>query len=316
MQVIKNNARSKQIPQWMCCNTQVVSTKKPRSGFIQKTLTGLSRILQNDLLSERYASKNGLLQSLHPSVKLITLLSYMVLAGISQSMLILLLLALLSFCLARLSLLNLKDYIIRVWLIFPVITLLLSLPAATNLLIPGDPVVYIFNDIDWRIPGTDNMNQLFFSLQGIKAIVKMSVRIGASFSFGYLLAVTTHWSALTKALHSIKVPKTVVMLLDMTYRFIFILVKASIEIFEARFLRTVGRVCNKKSRNFVSSSIAALFIKASQMGDETFNAMVCRGYTGEPVSCYSRKISKGDIIWAINTLIIALFLLYGELIYG
>lgn len=293
------------IPDWIKKNDtpEILSESSINTGFIQKTLNSVSNIIQNDLMSERCASSGGFLQSIDPRVKLASFLLLFIFAGTGKSFFTLILLAAIGFALSGLS--NIKTWIFlkRVWFILPVIMFTVSLPAATNLLIQGKPVFYL----------TDHY---YISLEGIKAITKLSLRVGVSFSFGYLTVMTTRWSQITKALGMLKVPGLIISVLDMTYRYLFVLARLTTDIFEARLLRTVGNINAKDNRRFISESIAFLFIRANAMSDEIYDSMICRGYTGDTVCLARFKIKKFDLVWIFNVIIISILLLIGEMIFG
>lgn len=265
------------------------------TGFLRKTAAAISAFFQNDLLSEAFASKNGLLQRLDCRVKLLTLLFYMIFSGVAKSFLTLIFLAAIAVLMTKLSRLDLKLYFKRVWLVLPIIMLVLSIPAATSLFIQGKPLFLIYKG-------------LYLSAEGLRVVLRMSLRVGVSISFGYLLVMTTRWSQLTKSLSILKVPELMIAILDMTYRYIFVLSRLSVEMFEARFLRTAGKIRNSENRKFISNGMAFLFIKANHLSEEIYNSMLCRGYDGNPVSLYEFKLGRNDIIWIMNNIIIVLVL--------
>ncbi|MCX7920447.1 MAG: cobalt ECF transporter T component CbiQ [Clostridia bacterium] len=295
------------IPDWLLEKNTYQDVKKAgksSTGFLRRTLTEISGVVQNDLLSERIAAKKGFLQGVDPRVKLISLLLFMAFVGTTQSIITILLLCASASLMVMLSGVGFLSYIKRVWMVIPLILLVLSLPAATNVFIKGTPLIYVYGGLDINIGVIELPQELYFSVQGVASIVKMALRIGGSISFGYVLVMTTRWSHITKALRVLRVPKLIITILDMTYRYIFVLARLMVEIFEARYLRTVGKISNKENRRFVSNGLAFLFVRASYMSEEIYDSMVCRGYTGEPVSVNSFKISGNDFIWIFNCLII------------
>lgn len=310
MQFSYANSKQVNIPDWMLETDNIDSRKAgiARTGFLRRTLTGISKVLQNDLLAERFASRQGLLQGIDPRVKLLSILLFMIITGAAKSFATLIVLCIVSVMLVKLSRLGVFSYMKRVWLILPLFLLVLSMPAATNLIIEGRPLMYLYKGLDLKILFARLPQELYLSAEGIRAIVKMSLRIGVSISFGYLLVMTTRWSQLTKALAVLRVPKLAITILDMTYRYVFVLSRVSIEMFEARTLRTVGKIKNKDNRRFVANSIAYLFVKASYMSEEVYDSMLCRGYTGEPVSLTGFRLTRNDYIWIFNVIIIIMIL--------
>jgi cobalt/nickel transport system permease protein len=318
---INSKINKNEIPEWLLKSDSDTAemreyTKRANVGFIRKTILSISKFTQNDLLTERCAAQKGLLQGIDPRVKLGSAVFYMLFAAISGSLLTLLFLTVVAVMLNVTSGLSIKSYLKRVWLTIPLIVFIVSIPFATNLFIPGHPLLYILKGTSAKV-GFINLPQgVYISTEGIRSILTVSVRIGVSFSFGYLLVLTTRWSEITKALVTFRVPSLMISVLDMTYRYIFVLSKVVIEMFEARLLRTVGEISNKENRLFISGSVAALFMRVSFLSEEIYSSMLCRGYEGRPLSLTTFKIKKEDILWIINNVIIALILLLGELIIG
>ena len=282
------------IPQWLLENekTELAKCGVRNDGFLTHTLKEISSVMQNDLLAERFAGKRGLFQGLDPRVRFLSVLFLMLAAGTTRSLPALIILLTAVFLTAGLSGLDMKAYIKRVWLILPLILLLVSVPAATSLLIPGRVLTVI--------PGTG----LYFSIEGAASVMKMVLRTGVSISLGYVLVMTSRWHQITGSLAVLRVPKLIITVLDMTYRYIFVLSRLAVEMFEARKLRTVGKISNKDNRKYMGASMAFIFVKASFISEEVYNAMLCRG-GGEPVASSGFRLSAGDFVWIFNVLVIS-----------
>lgn len=312
-----NNLRSGTIPAWILEKNKftAVKSKAVSNGFLKNTLLGISKVIQNEIFSERFAKKRGFLQQIDPRIKLLTILFFMVFCGLTRNMLTLIFLAVIAFMYVKLSGLMIKDYFKRVWLILPVIVLIVSIPAATSIFFVSKPLFYLYKDLHLKIWLITLPKEIYFSFDGFLMILKMSLRIGVSFSFGYLLVMTTRWTHLTKSLAVIKIPAMVISILNMTYRYIYVLSKLAFEMMEARFLRTVGKTNNKQNRMFIANRMSFLFVKSSFLSDEIYDAMKCRGYTGEPVCLTVFKLGQADLLWIINNSIIVLILVMGEVFF-
>lgn len=299
------------LPDWMGEKTGKDNTggSQKTNGFVRKTINGISKVILYDLTSERLAARQGLLQAFDPRVKLVSILVFMFFTAMTRSFLTLFLLTAMVGMMVFLSNIGFRTYVKRVWMVIPLILLVLSIPAATNLFIKGEVILYIYRDTDLRIGSLELPRNLYFTLQGVRAVLKTTLRVGISISFGYLLITTTRWSHITKALAVLRVPKMLIAILDMTYRYIFVLCSVAAQMFEARSLRTVGALTNRENRRFIGHSIGFLFIKASHWSEEIYDSMVCRGYTGETVSMKEFRLCANDYIWIMNTIIIAIILL-------
>jgi cobalt/nickel transport system permease protein len=207
---------------------------------------------------------------------------------------------------AKLSHISSIQLIQRAWLIIPVFVLICSIPALFNTLIPGKALLTIISansKSQWFSHG------LYVSDNGFHAVMMMFIRSGCSLSLVYLLLTTTSWNDLTKGLSLLKVPSGFILILSMTYRYIFLLANCALQMNEARFLRTVGRLNHHENRRFIGHSMALLFIKSNYLATEIFAAMRARGFSHKIVSLKILKLGKIDYIFMINNGIILLILL-------
>jgi cobalt/nickel transport system permease protein len=85
------------------------------------------------------------------------------------------------------------------------------------------------------------------------------------------------------------------MIMEMTYRYMMVLLSVSIEMFDARSLRTVGNLSSKWQRAQAGSSIAALFAHSVALAEEVYQAMCARCYTGERLEPSANEIGELDL---------------------
>lgn len=303
------------IPDWLIEKNDFrnIEHTNNKTHFLRRTIKNISSVFQNEFFCERFVNNRKLLQIIDPRVKLFTFLFFMILCSFTGNFLTLIFLSVIAFGFAKMSGLNLRHYAKRVWMYVPLLVLILSIPAATNIFIEGVPLIYIYKSLEFKFLIFSLPHQLYFSLNGILAILKMSLRIGTSISFCYLLIITTRWSHISKAFSALKIPKLFILILSMTYRYIFVLSCIAENMMEARTLRTIGALKNKKNRLFVAHSIAFLFIKSSFLSEEVFDAMRCRGFTGDVVYLDHLKLRNVDYLFIINSIFIFLILILGEI---
>lgn len=280
------------LPGWMNQPTdennrrpQMISDSGKGSGFLTKNLRELRQILLDDLLTERYARQDYWLQQLDLRLKLLGTIIMILLVALTRSITLFFILWVFSIFLmwsARLPLWSLQK---RIWGVFPMITLIAAIPAMFSLFNPGTPLLVLYHSADphsWlgiRIP-----ELIYISRQGSMAALILFLRVGLSVSWGVLMVITTPSARLFKSLRILRVPSLVVMILEMSYRYLLVLIQISLEMFEARKIRTVGNLPLRARQRQVTSSIGALFIKSMELSDEVYQAMTARGYTGEAVS--------------------------------
>lgn len=301
-----------EIPLWLLEKNRDESFKPDSSGtnFITKTLRRFSEVFENEFFCERYASKPMMLQCLDPRVKVIVLFGLMLFSAFASSIVVLLALALIALVYAKLSGLDMRDYVRRVWAYIPLLIFIFSIPGASSLFTKGTPLFYILK------PGTFGVQTgVYFTVSGIAMAFRLALRPGISLSFAFLLLLTTKWTRITGALAGMHVPLLVVSILNMAYRYIFIMAETAGNMMEARFLRTVGKLDPSENRRFMSRSVAHMFMKSHFLSEEIYDAMVCRGFAGKPVSMDRFKISGADILFTTNNLVILIVLIAGELLF-
>jgi cobalt/nickel transport system permease protein len=102
----------------------------------------------------------------------------------------------------------------------------------------------------------------------------------ASVTCLYFLAVTTPVIDLIQVLRSFHIPKIVIELMYLIYRFIFLLLETGNAIVVAQDCR-LGYKDRKTAMKSTTKMSAVLFVRAYQKADALFNAMESRGYDGD-----------------------------------
>ena len=310
------------IPRWLEENAQPEPSgtgfqKRRRRGFIAKTLHDIAEVMRNEVFSETLAGRNGLLQRLDPRAKVLTVLMLIGAAGLLHHILSLVCLNLWLFWLARMSRVPMATFIKRVWIVVPLFTGIVVFPVLFNVVRPGTPLLVLFHLPHplhlgfWTIP-----DEVAVTRQGAMAALLIVLRVGASVSLAVLLTLTTRWQALLRALGVLRIPVVFLAVLEMTYRYIFLLLQTSSEMFMARRSRMVGRASGREERGFVTSAMGQLWAKTHATSEEVHDAMRSRGYTGEPRPLLSVRMKPSDWIWCLFSLMVALFFIGGDRVFG
>lgn len=96
----------------------------------------------------------------------------------------------------------------------------------------------------------------------------------------YFLVMNTPMTDITLALGKMKVPALFVELLELVYRFIFILTETAENIKTAQNSR-LGYIDRKTSYKSMGDLVSRLFISSFKKADHIYNALESRGYDGE-----------------------------------
>jgi cobalt ECF transporter T component CbiQ len=287
------------------CGCTGVRTKH---GFVDKTLAGGAGVVRQALRADDVASAPGLLQRLDARVKLVSLLGLLVAAAFVHHLTGLAALYVLTLALAAMSAIPVRFFVKRVWLSVPVFTGVVVLPATLNVVTHGH-VIWSWGSWFGHPVGVTS--------QGLSAAALIVARVAVSISLVVLLTLTTSWSRLLAALRAVAVPRIFVLVLAMTYRYVFVLLDAVDEMFMARKARTVhAEAAAARGRPFVAASAGALFGRAHALSDEVHQALVARGWSGDARTLRGATVRLVDVGWSVACLAVAAGMLWLDGIVG
>ena len=277
-------------------NTPIPNKKEKQFGWIDQTISGISGAIEQAVFTQQYTHKGGWLQRIDPRAKLGMFLVMVITAGLSNSLLALACMYLLLLVIAHTSCISLDFFVRRVWLGIPFFAGVVILPS-----IFFAPSGRMFD----LIVGPLHIGPSLATLLGAAVFV---IRVGVSVSLAILLILSTSWSDLLKSLQAFRVPQVFILLLSMTYRYIFLFLHMANEMFEARKSRTVGRTTGYEQRRWLSGSMGSLMNRSFKMSNEVYAAMTARGFTGEVRTYNSFQMTVHDWLALVGTVVIALFI--------
>ena len=295
------------VPDWLLSRrpsslpqNQQTSRRARHGSYLEKTLGGLAHLVDSALAVEATSARTGLLQRLDPRVKLVSFVGLLIVGVLAHSLLTLGALIALSVILALASRLGLRRLAIRAWIFIPLFTAIIALPAITNWVSPGRPLVTFWQGSPvalgpFHLPGT-----LAITEPGLLSAAHLVLRVTAVVSFAALLTLTTKWNELLKSLRVLRAPKMFVFMLAMAYRYVHLLARLLRDMLLARKSRIVGPSSAAENRRFLGASAAALFGKSQAMGEQVHSAMLARGYQGEVHTLETWHLRSLDLVWALG----------------
>ena len=266
--------------------------------FSERTLRSLASFVRAAIFSQEFTGRRGLMQCLDARVKLLTIVAIIIAISLCRSPAHLAALCAITFFLAGFSRIPLKAFIKHVWLVVPLFSAAIALPALV--LVPGDPLTGTFHIGAWSLAVTR---------QGAVSALMFVLRVGASVSFIELLALTTGWNSLMRALTALRVPAFFVMLIGITYRYLFYFLTFIEELHLGRKSRTLAANDSRTGRRGVASRIGFTLSRAMHMGDDVYEAMASRGFTGEARFFETSRPGIPDVLWTVGILS-GLYVLY------
>lgn len=239
--------------------------------FFEKNIARLTRIVNESFFAATIHEKKGLLQGFDPRVKLVCFVILLLVVNFLQEIYFVAGLYLFFVVLAFLSKIPLRYFIFRVWLFVLLFTGVVVMPAIFNVFTPGENILTVLS--------VESANfVLYITDNGLRTAFFLLMRVATCLSLSMLLVLTTDWVKLMKALEKLGVPKGMVLILLMTYRYIFVLVQTAENMFLARRSRMVVAPRGKIGRVWTASLVGNLFDKAQVLSDEVFDAMRSRGF--------------------------------------
>lgn len=272
--------------------------RRKSSGFVEKTIAGIARTIEDSVFYEEMAQKPGVLQSLDPRAKLVGLLALILAASLAQHIWSLAILYLVTLSLALLSKIPAGFFVKRVWLFMPFFTGVVAFPVIFNFITPGRPVFTIVDlGQPWSFTFLALPSQIALTEQGLRSALTLILRVGDSVSLAVLLVTTTRWVQLLKALRVLRVPQVFVLILAMTYRYVFVLLQTTNSMLLARKSRTIGNLSSGDNRRGLAANAGVLLSKSYHLSDEIYAAMISRGFTGEAMVLDESRMTGNDWLW-------------------
>ncbi len=256
--------------------------KRPR-GFIEHTLTGTLAFFRQALYDDETAAQPGLLQALDPRAKAVSLLAFLLYALMTRRLAMLGALYVFALALAAASRISLRAFLVRTWVFIPLFSLLLAVPALFSAVSPGRAVA--------------SVGGLTVTEQGLRAAAFFLGRVTVSVSLTVLLSMTTRHFELLKALRAFGVPQVFVMVLGISVRYIYLFVGVVEDTYRAIRSRVGFAVCPQRGQRLVAGNMAHLWMRSYQMNEHVYQAMLARGFRGEPVALHRFRMGARDGWW-------------------
>lgn len=272
-------------------STAPTPRRKRRASFVERTIRGLAAAMERALYAEELAKVDGLLQRLDPRVKVVGMLALVVATALARNILVILGLFGVAIVLALLSRVPIRTLATRVWIGALLFTGTLVLPAI--FITPGQ-VIYRLPLLDWPI-----------TAQGLGAATYLITRVETATTFSVLLILCTPWAQVLKALRVLRVPVVFVVILGMTYRYIFLMLQTAQDMFESRQSRMVGRLSGADQRRLAGASVGVLLSKSIQLSGDVYLAMLSRGFRGEIYTLDDFQMHVRDWIALVGLLAVA-----------
>ncbi len=160
---------------------------------------------------------------------------------------------------------------------------------------------------------------LAITAQGVERFISVALKAWISIQAAILLASTTPFPDILLALRAMRLPKVLVSIIGLMWRYLFVIVDETIRMMNARSSRS-GASSDPSHRQGgsvvwrakVTGGMAGnLFIRSIERSDRIYHAMLSRGYDGEirhlPLPAIP-SIQWWIFIWSLLTLVLMVIL--------
>lgn len=262
-------------------------------GWLEHTVAGVAGSIEQAVFSEELARQPGWLQRVDPRAKVVMFLAAVLAASASSSLPVLVGLYLVILLAARASRLPFDVFVKRVWLGIPLFAGVVILPS-----------IFFGPGARWFELSLGPLH-LGPSAAGVSSALVFVARVGDSVSLAVLLVLTTRWADLLKSLQALRVPQIFVLVLSMTYRYIFLFLHALNGLLEARKSRVVAHLGGGEERRWITRSMGALMNRSFKMSNDVYAAMLARGFGGQVRTYTTFRMRTADWLALAAALVVA-----------
>jgi cobalt/nickel transport system permease protein len=254
-------------------------------------LIGFLDHLEYTLSAEELAKVKGLAQRIDPRVKVVGFAAIIISVVVVHRLSVIAALFALGLIVALASRIPVRTLASRVWLAVLLFTGSIAFPA---IFLTTGHVLYRVPVLHWPV-----------TAQGLASASYLVARAETTATFSLLLVLTTPWTQVLKSLRAFGAPVVLIVILGMTYRYIFILLRTAHDMFEARRSRMVGRLPGHERRRVAANSVGVLLSKTFQLSGEVYLAMQSRGFRGPVYVLDEFRTSQADWIALAVLLMVA-----------
>jgi len=184
---------------------------------------------------------------------------------------------------------------------------LLSAPAMLNIITPGSVVIPLIDFAQVRefwiytIPA-----QLGITAEGFRVCAVITLRVLASVSVSLLVLFTTSFADIIRALKIFRVPDVVLLIISLTYKYLYIFALMLSDMYQAKKARMVSGVTSEKFRSWSAGRMGYIFRKTQTRCDDIYRAMMSRGFNGEVKIMFTPSLGNKDYIGGLALLFLVM----------
>jgi cobalt ECF transporter T component CbiQ len=274
--------------------------KKHTIPFIDTTIQNIAKVIKSIYVQNETSSRDGLLQKLNARSKIIFLFGFIIIISFIRHIESQILISALISILFILSRVNLIAIYKKIFLLGFLFGFLIIIPAGLNIVSDGN---IIFNLINFKTAHKfwiyNIPSDIGITKEGCIVVIRFFIRITNSIALSLLVMYTTSFPGIIKSLKIFRVPDIFLLVITLTYKFIFILSYTTEDTYLALKSRWWRNSRDTSANQFIAERITYIFRKSWIKYEEIYHAMLARGFNGNVNLCYSQKIKSIDIVFLL-----------------
>lgn len=279
--------------------------------FLEKGIHQLARVIRSGYIQWETASKDGYVQRIDARIKMLFLIIFIIIVSVKKDIPSEALMGGFIFMLALLSRLDIISLYKRILFLGFFFGFLIALPSAFNIVTRGEIVIPVYQFSKkyqfwvYHIP-----KEIGITREGLESVMLLTLRVINSVSIAFLVVYTTPFPEIIKALKMLKVPDIFLMIITLSYKYIFIFTKTVEDMHLAKKSRLAGQVNHAEARRWIAGRFAFLFKKTRIRCEEVFKAMMSKGFSDDLAFFETERMGRSDIAAGAVLFIIGGFFLW------
>ena len=276
-----------------------------KTTFIDKTINNAASFVKETFNQWIYTSKKGLLQSLDERVKVVFLLLFIIAVSLVHVIYVQIIIAGIIFLSVVLSKINIFHLYKRSLVFSFIFGFIVFLPATLNVFNKGENILGLikftrsYQFLTYTIP-----QEIYITDTGLKTLFRLTFKIINSVSIVLVVSYTTTFEKLIRAMSFFRIPNVFLLILTLSYKYIFILSNVVIETYKGLKMRWWIKKSNIENENIIIGRIGFLFRKSRERYEQVYQAMISRGFNGNVKFCYLKQLYFTDYLYIMVIFII------------
>ncbi|MBI5696879.1 MAG: cobalt ECF transporter T component CbiQ [Nitrospirae bacterium] len=256
--------------------------RRVRTPFLDKGIHHIAKVVRTSYVQWETASQSGLMQGIDARVKVLSLAFLLIVVSLKKEVAPEIYIFAFVFVLAAASRLDLFSFYRRVLFFGFFFGFLIAFPSSLNIVREGEVVFHIISLQSshdfwvYHIP-----KDIGITREGLRGVALLTMRVVDSVSISLLLLYTTPFPEIIRALKVMRAPDTFLLVINLTYKYIFIFARTVEDMHLAMKSRQLGEIPDAEARRWIAGRMALIFKRTQLKCEELYAAMLSRGFSGE-----------------------------------